>query len=504
MSDNALILNFTGKDKSADFIFKYLSLLENTEYLLKSNISVLTALNFLSQSFDNNNNELDFLSLNDTDQTSVINILLSLTHAVDNIYQNEKDQSILKENDNYLNDITQTLFVLSTKSDEFIHQFNSTSDKCIDSILTLIDTLTNLNRIDKAISAPLQSLLNVLISMSKFHLIFEKNWINTKKMLDNLKKRLKYFDQEIDTKWLTFIILYNLQAAQSFIDSSFDFLNNNKNNEQALKIGLNFLEYLETEDGIYESNILGDFLDFIYCIDKENSLLNIDRKKIVDFYFKYLSQNLNRLIEFIEEFNKDKNNQEIKSKIEIKIDVIKIITRNLTHFSDSSIEYSTVFHQNKNCLETLFSFIDNESLIDFNDDNFTYSLNDVFDNVICTLYNLSRLQPKFLEEWNAQNPVDKSLKFLEKAGKDFKLMIYVLIANVANDDQIKTLPELKNAIEEISNIIKECADNLDSDQTVIRNKVIKQIFFLSATKLKSILIKNVFLLKIRLLYFFKY
>ncbi|RNA36713.1 hypothetical protein BpHYR1_013375 [Brachionus plicatilis] len=418
------------QDKQPDFAFKYLDLLKNSQYLLKSNISILTALNFLSQCFDKNK-ELGFSSLNETDQTSVVNISLSLINAVKNIYQNKNDQQVLEQNQKYLNDISQTLYVLVSSSREFVEKFHNTSDKSIESILSLLQTLASL-KVDKATRIPVKKLLKTLVCLSKFHVNYESNWKNVQEMLEYLKCHLVPFDEELDTKWFTFMIEQNLKKTQSFLDESFEFLKQSKNNETLIKIGLSYLDYLEGENFIYEK-----FFEFVYFNDDGNSKNEIDRKKIVDFYVRFLAQILNESIELI----------------------------------NKSIEYSTLFHRNPNGLNVLFNFIDNDQLMDFYLKSGNSDIEENYDWIVNALYNLSRLQHKFLDEWNIHDPVDKCLKFLVKAGNSFKLVIYVLVANIASDDQIKTLPELKMAIENISEIIRECASSLDSDKEIQRIKL---------------------------------
>lgn len=460
--------------KQSDFVFKYLDLLNNSDFLLNSNVSILTALSFLSQCFDKNE-ELGFSKLSDGDQTSVINILISLINSLENIYLNEMDQSILDQNNKYFNDIAQTLFVLTNNSNQFIEKFNKTSEKSIESILSLLHVFSKIKTKDTKIAYSVKNLLEVLVCMSLFHEKYEINWKNANQLLEGLKHELNFFDEKIDSKWLLFKIVENLKTTQYFIDNSFNFLKY-KNNEIALKIGLNFLDYLETATNVCENFNFTYFLSFVNSIDEGGLKIEIDRKKIVDFYVKLADKIFNALIELIKELNQDKNNQEILTKIRNKFSYICNVNVYLVKFFDRLIEYSNFFHQNPNGLSILFNFLDNDLVVDFYINSRSYFA-DNYDLIICMLYNLSRLQHKYMDEWNAHDPVNKCLKFLEKTGADFELMIYLIVANIASDDQIETLPQLKEAIGKISEIIKECVDALD-DENCIRHKVFKYICFL--------------------------
>ena len=74
-------------------------------------------------------------------------------------------------------------------------------------------------------------------------------------------------------------------------------------------------------------------------------------------------------------------------------------------------------------------------------------------------------------EWDACDPVNSCLKFLEKTGDEFKFTIYLVIANVATDNQIETLPEIKTAVKIITGMAKSCIDSLDNESHILRMPV---------------------------------
>ena len=120
--------------------------------------------------------------------------------------------------------------------------------------------------------------------------------------------------------------------------------------------------------------------------------------------------------------------------------------------------------QELKCLETLFKYLNNKFLLKciceevIVDKLVLTSLKRIFRQLIGTLHNLNKVIDKFLGDWQKFNTVKNLLEISEKVENLVNLRngIYMIIANIAKDDEITNLPELQLVAKDIIDILALC------------------------------------------------
>jgi hypothetical protein len=102
------------------------------------------------------------------------------------------------------------------------------------------------------------------------------------------------------------------------------------------------------------------------------------------------------------------------------------------------------------------------------------NLRHIYKSSLGALHNLSRFKDKYTEDWNEVNAtrslMDMSEKLIE-TNSNFINSIYLIIANIASDQEIDSLSKIEKVVKELILIISKCIAPLNGDKEVKRMKV---------------------------------
>jgi len=213
-----------------------------------------------------------------------------------------------------------------------------------------------------------------------------------------------------------------------------------------------------------------------YFVDAIVSLLKYLYKDLLHLLSKYEAQQDPDMIS-VDKKVKIAMNGRIKKNLTLT----EKLTTILQNYANASTNFCIKYHRNEEGVKVLFDFIKNDFLSDFLVGTLTKStqshliLKDAYESVIGSLHNLSRFSYKFKSIWDQCDAVEASIQFSNKLGKvdpHYRFYVYMIIANIATDSQIDTLPEIKVAIKQITDLIRKIAELFNnSDQPVKRTTV---------------------------------
>lgn len=493
------------KIKKRNLAIKYLESINDSEKIKKTK-QILNALEYLSDCFESND-DLSFKNLPDEYKTTAVQVLINLIKIVLNVFKTNKslENSESQTYSSILSQVIKSIFILASKSTEFCLQYQEKNSKSID---LLIEILQESGKAEKALffleDDIYRHLLMSLVCLARYQTKYPSNWIGATKCLKNFKNKLKDLN-EFDYNWYLFLINENLNKTDNnYLDFDFSFEINLDElpSEKTFRrnFGIKFLQFLNESIAMFESEQTMNVIYYICDINSE-SFDEIDAD-LQDFFVSGLIDLLKYCImDFLNQLNKDskrdiqnatpekQSKQKSKPKLNLKKSIkknlvlIEKITQIVQNYSNSSYVYCIKFHKVPQSISMLFDFIKNEQLSDYLAENITkkmtsYLLKDCYEGVIGSLHNLSRLENRFKSIWNGCDALNSCIKFSDKLGpidEHYRFYVYMIIANIATDKQIDTLPEIKIAIKSISDLIKNCADLLGKEEPAERTKVNKYI-----------------------------
>lgn len=172
-----------------------------------------------------------------------------------------------------------------------------------------------------------------------------------------------------------------------------------------------------------------------------------------------------------------KNLTDKKSSIEDKqlekyLEVCSMIVGIVRNFSNYSIKFIREAHDNK-IVAFLFRFLKNKPLIDCYSIDSDKKAGELVRSVIGCVVNLSRISSSYSEKWKAENALETLLDASEKLKDkdDCQLAIYIAMANIADDNEIDNMRELRQVIPGIVRMIRQIGIKLETKKNITRIKV---------------------------------
>ena len=221
---------------------------------------------------------------------------------------------------------------------------------------------------------------------------------------------------------------------------------------------LNLILYLDT-----------DYIIFEKC---EQDLQTSFIKFSVD-YFEYSLKILERFSLINQTF--DKTTVYLAKALKY----LKYLMRLNCNIANISNKFCSMFHKNtKNGILILFKLINSEIMSDcllnekLSPTLFKPVLINIFDSVLLTLHNLSRVAYKYRSNWEEYTK-EPLLNLLEIGSKYKKvsdqLTSYMIIANIVSDEDVNDMKEgIKHILKSIVEKIEYLAQILESEQTICR------------------------------------
>lgn len=110
----------------------------------------------------------------------------------------------------------------------------------------------------------------------------------------------------------------------------------------------------------------------------------------------------------------------------------------ISSFSNDSIQFSKDAYD-ANVIHYLFKILKNPILIHKCINRFPHAFENLLSSAIIGLVNLCRLFSSYSEKWKAEQAIETLLDISEKLKNinDFQLASYIVLANIADDDEIK-------------------------------------------------------------------
>jgi hypothetical protein len=249
------------------------------------------------------------------------------------------------------------------------------------------------------------------------------------------------------------------------------------------EIALRYLDYMSEPEQMFKNELT---MNLFYYMANSTYMVYEPMNKhfqdkfvhtIVDllkYLYNELSISLRRLQQQQHTVDKSKHT-DIKKTLMLIENILLIVQM----YSNMSIKFCNRYHEVNSSIETLFKFIVDEELSDFLVSNLTkrissYMLRGCFDGVIASLHNLSRVAYKYRYIWAYCNDVQACINFAEKLGpidERYRSDVYMIIANIATDAEIDTLPEIRVAIKNIIMFIERCAKLLGESESPPRLKI---------------------------------
>ena len=191
---------------------------------------------------------------------------------------------------------------------------------------------------------------------------------------------------------------------------------------------------------------------------------------IDDFYTLLKSHNFIEIITntlvYISDKLDDKDDQINFNRIKIPLDkwkiydttslnerliyILSFTVQIINSLVPNSIEFAVYLSQ-KSLLNSILNLIKNESLISYLTTNNPKDI----DSLFCILNWISRFTISRKKIWLSLNSIDTLLKFNNKYSK-YKNLVYIIIANIATDNQIENHDEVKDALSELSALACDC------------------------------------------------
>ena len=95
-----------------------------------------------------------------------------------------------------------------------------------------------------------------------------------------------------------------------------------------------------------------------------------------------------------------------------------------------------------------------------------------YDPIFGSILNLSKVEYKFKSVWHLCEPIKSCISLSDQIGLNaYKGIAYLTISNIADDSEINTLPEIKNAIEFITKYIEFGVEAINSAEGPEKMKV---------------------------------
>lgn len=138
------------------------------------------------------------------------------------------------------------------------------------------------------------------------------------------------------------------------------------------------------------------------------------------------------------------------------------------HFTNYSATFCKQFYKS-NGIEILFKYLKNQHLINKyilskrNNEEVETKLDPkIIRGLIGCLVNLSKFVDNFKHQWKEQNSIDFILNLSEqlKDYDDCQLACYIILASIADDDEVKKFPNIKIVLPELIKIISYMTKNM--------------------------------------------
>ena len=472
--------------KYLDFLSNEISGTQNTLNLndqikLIKTTQSLDALNYTLSFFQTESYDL----LNQQCKSMIIKIYVSLIKAIHfNNPRCIKNEDTGEEEFNVFCRLVHALRIQSELSEAFCTEYS----ECTDSYAIIFKIVENF-QYNENLLLP-EDLIVFLLSLSKYHLKFADKWSSQAiEILNKFVLNLHKLDPANVGKeeWYIFLLKENLAKDSNYFDSTITYMENqddkNADITKKLYLAIKYLKYMREPVRIIESHqcmniiyYLTTYSEFIHFQTMESSLQEYfvgSSISLINFLHGHIAQEITKT-------------ESAVSKKFIKRDLVLIdkLSNIILNCSNESLNYCSKFHKVHNSIKILFDFIRDEHLITFLAENSKKKmsanlLKDCFENILCTLHNLSRVIYKYKALWDNNDAINVCILFSERLGSiedNFRVLVYFILSNIASDKEIETLKEIKMAIKFISDLIIKCAESIEN-KTTTRSKVCNILLF---------------------------
>ncbi len=477
-----------------DLAIRYLGFINNSDEILNRNQSKQALdylLDLLLQNENNSQTEntITIFTMTDANQSLIINTLFDLiktelkTYLTDTKNFNFSDSEQMTRincTQTLLSKLIATVELLSRNSNQFCVKFHENLKlKDLYEIIQIIQLEYTESEI-KTAKNQIKNLVLLILHLSRFACMYKNQWDDAciSLLISFQIKFSQYFDS---INWYVFLVNENLSVEIVNVEQAYKYnysfeINDNESKQDQIKkciLGYKYLKFLNDPKKITSSEQSMNILYYIY----ECEYFYYDENEST-FKFELIQTFVNLLIYFYDIITENiKSNMENESKkIDIKIKKNLIMIEKLTviiqSYSNVSFKFCFDFNKTPNAIEYLFKFIQSDLLSDYLVENLTkkvssFILKQLFDGILGCLHNLSQVYLNFQKLWEQCDSVNSLIKFSDKLGainERYRWYVYMIVANIATDTQIDSLSEIKVALINIINFVKNCALAIESGE----------------------------------------
>ena len=408
--------------------------------------------------------ETVFDELSEENQKKVAKILI-------NCFKNQSFQ--LTEE---LKQVGETLELLSRNSNQFCLTFIQNSN-----LITLFDIIKTIQQMEMIVLLQdiFKSLIKICVNLSRFVFDHQSFWDECQAvevLSDFSNDFISLF--EFDLNWLRFLALENLskrfEDSEKAYDSAFTFedyqeeASDNFFNEEEetyvigyksmVNLGLTYFAFINEPGQMLksaQSQHIASLLQY-YCDDCGFEEIDAELQPFCVQFF------VNVLV-FLYEMVKEGG--DISQHLQ-PIDKFAALVQT---YSNESFKFCNKINATKNGIRVFFDFIQNQILLDLflASGSFTF-----YDPIFGSILNLSKVEYKFKSVWQPCESIKSCIYLSDQIGLNaYKGIAYLTISNIADDSEINTLPEIKNAIAFITKFIKFGVEAINSAEGPEKMKV---------------------------------
>ena len=395
----------------------------------------------------------------------------NIAHFLINCFKNESFQ-VTDE----FKQVSETLELLSRNSYQFCLIFIQNSN-----LNTMFDIIKTIQQMEKMSSFEdyFKSLIETCVNLSRFTINLLPFWkeCDAVEILSNFTNDfINLF--EFDLNWLRFLALENLSKSledpNKAFDSTFTF------EDYQVEASENFFEEKEAKFIIgYKSMVNLGFTYFIFINEPDQMLKSEQSQHIAcllqdycdDCGFEEIDAQLQSFcVQFFVDvlvflYDMIKEGGDISKYLQ-PIDKFAGLVQT---YSNESFKFCNKINATKNGIKVFFDFIQNQTLLAqfIESGSFTF-----YDPILSSILNLSKVENKFKSVWQPCEPIKSCIHLSDQIGLNaYKGLAYLTISNIADDSEINTLPEIKNAIAFITKFIEFGVEAISSDEGPEKMKV---------------------------------
>ncbi len=389
-----------------------------------------------------------------------------------------------------LNKLTETLELLSRNSNQFCIKFHENSKlKDLCEIISIIKNDYTESVVDMA-QNQIKAFTLVFLNLSRFAFQFKDQWYNCELVLLSFQEKFSKFDY---LNWLVFLIGQNVSSnfvrPDEAYTSNLDFLisSDEPSDNQIRKcyLGFKYFKYLNEPQKILGCSQAMNIIYYVSaCSLYDYDIIELEfRADFIQVIISLISYLYDITTEYVRQ-NCQTSTKKTDTLIRKNLVFIEKTAQIIQNMSNRSFKFCLDFNRTNNALKCMLNFIQSDCLSEFLVENLkkkmsSFILKGCYDAVIGSLHNLSRAEYKDKKLWQDLNSVQCCINFSEKLGaisEKYRAYVYMIISNIASDSQIDSLPEIKIALQNITDLIKSCTKQLEDNEDPLRIKVFYRFF----------------------------